>query len=125
MRNTTRYGVISCVSLLLTLLLAFSPGCGISVSSAHSVEVQNNSSEPVFIFSRSLIRGEWGEIKNWGEVSPGKKRAVFSMVPLPKPEDNIIPVEARSRDGKVLRSWEFPAQQRVLLVIDQSDLPQQ
>jgi len=124
MKNSTRLIIISHITLLLICMLVLFLGCGIHVEPAHSVEVQNNLDKPVIIFSRSFIAGEWGEVRNWGRVEPGKRRAVFSMVPFPTPEDNMIYVEAKGLDGKVIQKWEFPAQERILLVIDNTDLEQ-
>ena len=70
------------LSLLLVLVSAFSLGCSIHITSAHSVEVQNDSDKPVVILARAFVDS-----------------------------------------GKLIRSWEFPAQERILLVIDSTDVP--
>ena len=126
MNSRTKRILASYVSLLLVLMSALSLSCGIHIISAHSVEVQNNFDKPVVILGRLSINGEWGEIKNWGQVDPGARRAVFSMVePTSKSEDKKYQVEARDLDGKLIESWEFPFQDRVLLVIDNNGVPKQ
>jgi len=113
----------SCVLLFLIFTLIFLFGC-ISITPAHSVEVQNNSDKTVVILSQAFIDREWGEIRNWGQVAPGERRAVFSLVePGPSAEDEKTLVEARDLNGKLIKSWVFPFQDRILLVIDANDIP--
>ena len=114
--------------LLVTLLIIFmsmlSFSCGIHVTPAYSVEVQNNSDRTVVIFVRLFMNGKWDEVTNFGKVEPGSRRAVFAMVaPTSKSKDKRYLVEARDLDGKLIKSWEFPFHERVLLVIDKNDVP--
>jgi hypothetical protein len=76
-------------------MLLFSVSCGIFVTPAHSVEVQNNLDKPVVVFAQLFTHGEWGEVRNWGEVTPGVKRSIFSMVEA-NSKDDVYRVEARS-----------------------------
>lgn len=115
------------LALLMLVLFVLGPvlpiGCSMFVTPAHSVEVQNNSDKPIFVFSRSYVYGGWGEMKDWGIVDPGSKRAVFSMVPpSSESDDRRIQVEARDTNGRVVRKWEFPPQDRILLVVDKADV---
>ena len=120
MKNTIR-----CISvLLLVFVSALVFSCRIYVTPAYSVEVQNNSDKAVVISSRTFMEGEWGEVRNWGLIGPEARKAVFAMVaPTSKSVDKKYLVEARDLDGELVRSWEFPFQERVLLVIDNIDVP--
>ncbi len=103
---------------MIVIILAGSLfGCGITIEPVHPLEVQNNTNKTVEISSRSRISGVWKDVRNWGQVEPGKKRLVFSMLPAENPEDNLILVEARDLQGNLVGSWEFPAQDRYLIVI--------
>jgi len=60
-----------------------------------------------------------GREKNWGQMAAGQRRAIFSMVePTSQSQDKKYRVEARDLDGNLLHSWEFPFQNRILLVVE-------
>ena len=126
MNSRTKRILTLYIALLLVFVSALSLSCITSVYPAYSVEVQNNSDKPVVIFVRLFMNGKWDEATNFGEVEPGARRAVFSMVePTSKSKDKKYQVEARDPDGKLIKSWEFPFQKRVLLVIDNNGVPKQ
>ena len=111
---------------LLLVLSSLSLRWGISVYPAYSVEILNNSNKPVVTFSQIFREGEWSEKNNKGRVESGERRAVFAMVePTSASKDKKYQVEARDLDGKLIKSWKFPFQEMVLLVIDNNDVPKQ
>ena len=116
--------IASCISLMLVIVSVFSLGCTISVTPAHSVEVQNNLDKTVIINVQLFMNGEWDEMENFGKVDAGKTRAVFSMIaPTSKSGDSKYRVEARDLSGELIKSWEFVFQERILLKIDGPDIP--
>ena len=125
MKNKTKLNLMPYLSLLLVLVSVFSISCSMFVTPAYSVEVENKSAKPLAIFSRTFMKGEWGEMHDRGQVGPGERRAIFAMVrPTSESLDKKYQVDARGLDGKIVRSWEFPFQERVLLVIDRTDVAQ-
>ncbi len=124
MKNMAERILMLCISLTFVFMSVLSFSCGIHVTPASCVEVQNNSDRTVVIFSRAFIDGEWGETRNWGQIDPGERRAVFALVaPGPNADDEKTRVEAKDLDGKLIKSWEFPFQERILLVIEKTVIP--
>jgi hypothetical protein len=114
-----KYIIKSC--MLLTLLVVISVSLPSCVTSAHSVEIQNKSETPAVVYARHYYDGQWGDTHNLGQVEPSKTQFLFSMIePDSKSTDEKYQVEVRSSDGKLIKSWEFPFQNRILLVIEKT-----
>ncbi len=105
----------------LLLLFVFLAGCEPSLD----FEVDNQLDQPVAVFWKAYVKGEWGRTYDRGRIEPGttQTRMVNNRYPLDAQRKYYF--EARTVEGEVICSWEFAHEQiegnRVVLLLPSCD----